>query len=312
MADDYQSAFQEWLNSQSGYVGKSKKAQFKQNWQLDKQNDKALDGVMSSEPTSFGISGSANEVQGRIHGLQRAKILTGQNPYEIGADYQQAYGNIKKRVNGSDTASELLRANKGQAVSDAQNDMRASGVKGGAAANAASSIERQKAYDVNNQLAQNQRQAQNDYLNATKANANFTQASEMNFGMMGAGKDVQAPSTNSNGFGGMGTVICTELYRQGFMDRKTFLLDVKYGIEIYTKRPDIYRGYRYMADPIVEMMKISSVFTKMVAVLLTPWAKHMAGEKNVTGAITETVGKIICGLVGRYILGVPKHAVQKA
>lgn len=309
MADQsYEQAFQEWLNSQSGYVGKSKKAQFAENWQTQQENGKNLNNIFSGDKTQFSVSGSAQEQKGRIEGLARAKILTGQDPYQIGADYQQAYGNIKKRAEGSDTASELLRANKAGAVSDVRNSMRAQGVKGGAAAGAAASVERQKAYDVGNQLIQNQKQAQNDYLNATKANANFTQASEMNYGMMALGKDVQAPAQNSNGFGNFGTVICTELYRQGFMTRKTYLLDVKYGMEMLSERPDIYWGYRYLANPVVEMMKMSPLFTRLVSIVLTPWAKHMAGEKNVIGAMTEKAGMFICGLVGRNILGVERYA----
>ena len=312
-AGSYAEAFQNWLGSQSGYIGKSKKAEFKQNYIQDGKNDKRLDDLVNGQgPGQFSLGGSANESRGRLEGLERAKILTGQNPYEIGADYQQAYGNLRKRSEGTDTGSELLRANKAGAVADARNQLQSQGVKGGAAAGAVSQIERAKSYDVNNQLVQAQRQAQNDFMNATKANANFTTANEMNFGAMAMGKDVQAPPQNSSGFAGMGTVICTELYRQGYMDRKTFLLDVKYGIEINIKRPDIYRGYRYMADPIVSLMKKSPLFTKVIAVTLSPWAKHMAGEKNIIGAMTEVIGKFVCGLVGKYILGVEKYAAQKA
>lgn len=311
MAEDYQSAFQEWLSAQSGYVGKTKKAEFKQDWQTQQGNNASLNNLFSNGPTNFGVSGgSVNEQQGRIQGLQRAKILTGQNPYQIGQDYQEAYGNIKKRVNGSDTGSELLRANKAGAVSETRDQLQAQGVKGGAAAGAVASVERQKSYDINNQIIQNQRQAQSDYLNATKANANFTQTSEMNYGALAAGKDMKAPPQNSNGFGNLGTVICTELFRQGLMDRKTFIMDVAYGIAVSKQHPDVYWGYRFVADPIVKSMKKSKAFTHFVSFCLTPWTKHMAGETNAIGMFTEKTGFFICGLIGRYILGVSN--VQKA
>jgi hypothetical protein len=248
---------------------------------------------------NFTVSGSANERAGRMDGLERARLLTGQNPYQIGQDYQEAYGNIKKRTELSDTASELLRANKAGATADARQSLSQQGVKGGANLGAVSQIERAKSYDINNQLAQNQRQAEMDYMNAAKANANFTQASEMNFGAMAAGKDMQAPSVNSNGFG---TVICTELYNQGYYSDEIYLADVAYGIQVRATRPHIYAGYRLWADPVVALMKKSKLFTALVALFAIPWARNMAGENNVFGLILSEVGEPLCGLLGKIKL----------
>lgn len=262
-------------------------------------NDANLSGVFNPfQDPNFSVSGSLNENTGRIEGLQRARILTGQNPYQIGHDYQEAYGNIKKRTEMSDTASELLRANKAGAVADAKNDLQRAGVKGGAAIGASSQVERAKGYDVNNQLIQAQKQAQEDYMNAAKANANFTQASEMNFGAMAAGKDVKSPPMQSNGFG---TVICTQLYLSGYYSSEIYEADQHYGLAMMTERPHIYNGYRFMADPIVTLMKSSPGFTKLVAYFAVPWAKNMAGDKNLLGALISMVGEPLCGTVGKLI-----------
>lgn len=297
--------FQAWLNSQSGYTGKTAKAQWWNDYNTNTENQSRLGSLLAGETPGLGLSGSATESKGRLEGLERAKILTGQDPYQIGKDYQQAYGNIQKRVSGNDTGSELLRANKAGAVADARNQMQQQGVKGGAALGAVAAVERAKAYDVNNQLQQSQRQAEMDYLNATKANANFTQASEMNYGAMAAGREVKPPSSNS---GGMSTVICTELYRQGYYSEEIYKADQIYGLNVITFRPDIYRGYRFLADPIVTKMQKSKEFTKLVAFLAVPWARNMAGDKNLLGTTLSFFGEPFCLFVGKLIkLGV-KHA----
>jgi hypothetical protein len=316
MADQpqsYEQAFQSWLNGQSGYVGHAKKQQFKDDWNTNQQNNAKLSNLMSPDGTpDLSFTGSADETAGRIEGLQRAKILTGQNPYQIGQDYQQGMDNIRKRMNGSDTASELLRANKAGAVADTRSNLRAQGVKGGAAAGAAASVERQKAYDINNQVIQNERQAQNDFMSAVKANANFTTANEMNFGSMAAGKDIQSPQAYSGGFGALGTVVCTELFKQGRLDRKTFLMEYQYGIKTLSERPHVYWGYRYMADPIVKMMKKSKAVSVVVAFFVVRWAKHTTGQnKNAVGWTVNTIGQTVCGTVGKYILGVKAHGNQE-
>lgn len=256
-----------------------------------------LDNLFNGE-SKFSISGSGNETRGRIEGLERAKILTGKNPYQIGEDYQQAYGNIKKRTELADTGSELLRANKAGAVADARNQMQQQGVKGGAALGAVSSVERAKSYDVNNQLAENQRKAEMDYLNATKANANFTQASEMNYGAMAAGRDVKAPDSNSSGFG---TVICTEMYEQGLYSKEIYELDRIYGRNLLATKPHVYWGYRVWADYVVKGMRKSKRFTRLVAFFALPWALHMSGEKNLFGKSISIGGEFVCGIIGKII-----------
>ena len=287
-----------WGND-TGYKGKYKKSLEAGAAQLDSTNNERLENIFNGGPQNFSVSGATgNEMQGRIEGLERARMLTGQNPQQIGQEYQQAFSNIKKRVNMSDTGSELLRTNKSGAVASARNQLQADGVKGGAAARATSEVERAKAYDVNNLLVQNQRQAEADYMNATKANANFTQASEMNFGQMAAGKDVKAPSTSSNGFG---TVICTHLYKSGYYSYEIYEADQLYGLTMMVERPHIYNGYRYLADPIVKLMQKSPRFTHLVACFAVPWAENMAGRTNLLGASVSFFGEPLCLIVGKLI-----------
>ena len=268
-----------------------------------------LNDVMSAGQGRFSVTGDDKEVSGRIEGLQRAKTLTGQNPYEIGQDYQQAYGNIKKRSQGSDTGSELLRASKAGAVADARQQMAQQGVRGGAALGAVSAVERAKGYDVNNQLMDSQRKAEMDYLNAVKSNANFTLGSEMNFGALAAGNEIQAPASHSSGFG---TVICTELYRQGYYSEEIYAADQNYGLKVILTRPEVYIGYRAWADKLVPLMQKSKLFTKAVAFFAVPWAKNMAGERNLFGATLSFIFEPICGMIGKLMNIGGSHENKKA
>lgn len=296
------------INSGYNKAKQLKTAQDQANAQQSEANGQRLQEIMGRNVPDFSVTGTLNETTGRIEGLQRAKILTGQNPYEIGQDYQQAFGNIKKRTTQSDTGSELLRANKAGAVSDIRNQMQQQGVKGGAAAGAASAVERAKSYDVNNQLIQAQRQAEQDYMNAAKANANFTQASEMNYGSMAAGRDVKMPSGGSSGM----TVICTHLYESGYYSREIYEADQIYGQAMINERPHIYNGYRFLADPIVAQMRKSKAFTRFVALFAVPWAMNMSGNNNIFGAMISFVGEPLCGVIGKILEWRQSYENQKA
>jgi hypothetical protein len=259
-----------------------------------------------SQGGTLSVSGTNNEISGRLEGLERARMLTGQNMHQIGQDYQEAYGNIKKRTELSDTGSELLRANKAGAVATARQELQQSGVKGGASVGATSQVERAKAYDVNNQLQQAQRQAETDYMNAAKANANFTNSNEMNFAALMSGKDMQAPQS-----GGM-TVICTELYRQGYFPIVVVMADREYGRKLREVNPEVYYGYRLMADPIVKLMQKSKLFTKAVAFFAVPWAFNMAGEYNTLGSLISMFGEPLCYMVGKLFKAERKYGNQEA
>ena len=289
--------YQAWVKQQGDdYIGKGAKQKWWDNYSLGQDNNKSFNSYMNDENASFSVSGSGREQQGRLEGLNRAKMLTGFTAPEIGKEYQEAYGAIKKRANGSDTGSELLRANKAGAVADARNQMQQQGVKGGSAANAVSQIERQKSYDVNNMQQENQRKAEMDYMNATKANANFTQQSEMNYGAMALGKDIKSSPTSNGGFG---TVICTELHRQGYLSDKIMAKDTAHGIWMKANRPEIYYGYLKLASPLVKLMKTSPLLTAVVAKIAVPWAKDMAGDENTLGYLVGLFGEPLCYLVGK-------------
>jgi hypothetical protein len=108
--------------------------------------------------------------------------------------------------------------------------------------------------------------------------------------------------------GGFATVICTELYRQGFMSDVIREADQRYGDMITETRPEVMIGYHYWALPIVELMKKSRAFTKAVWFFAKPWSDQMAYEMGVIdrgnwiGKALMEVGIFFSGVIGKFLL----------
>ncbi|CAG7832091.1 unnamed protein product [Allacma fusca] len=100
------------------------------------------------------------------------------------------------------------------------------------------------------------------------------------------------------------TVICTELFRQGYLDIDTFLADAEFGRQIIQQSPMIHKGYKMLATPLVEKMRQSKEFTEIVATFAIPWAKYMkytlgySDEFSWTGFAVNVIGSPICFIAG--------------
>lgn len=88
------------------------------------------------------------------------------------------------------------------------------------------------------------------------------------------------------------TVVCTELYRQGFMSTNSYLADASYGYKLNKTNPEAMEIYKALATPIVAVMRRSEIFSAVVNVVATPWREHMEftegirTEDNVIGSWT--------------------------
>lgn len=113
---------------------------------------------------------------------------------------------------------------------------------------------------------------------------------------------VSTPISLPSGF--VGTVICTELYSQGFMPEHIRFADEQYGRMMMVNRPDVMIGYFFWAQYIVSAMKKSKFFSRMVWVVAKPWAHQMAYEM---GSLEKgsLVGKALMeiGIFGSSIVG---------
>jgi len=100
-----------------------------------------------------------------------------------------------------------------------------------------------------------------------------------------------------------GSVICTELYCQGYIPYRVLQLDGKHReryIDLNT-----YEGYLRWAPHVVRLMQRSVLFTKLVAPIGKAWAYEMASRLDSSipgscfGKILMKVGVPICRWLGR-------------
>jgi len=126
-------------------------------------------------------------------------------------------------------------------------------------------------------------------------------------GVQGKG-DPSAASVSSgdgDGDGGDGTVICTELHRQGILSKTIYISDQEFGRKLAIEDPEAFAGYHAWAIPVVSLMKKSCVFTRFVAVFALPWAREMhfieagVGKGSILGKFMIKFGVPICRFIGR-------------
>jgi len=91
-----------------------------------------------------------------------------------------------------------------------------------------------------------------------------------------------ANALNERNSEGRGTIICTEMYNQGFMPQFIYDMDSKFGDIVLEKNPQIMYGYWIWAQPIVDKLKTSKSFSKFVYnYFVKDWSEYMAYEMGV-------------------------------
>ena len=91
-----------------------------------------------------------------------------------------------------------------------------------------------------------------------------------------------ANALNERSSEGNGTIICTEMYNQGFMPQFIYDMDSKFGDIVLQKNPQIMYGYWIWAQPIVDKLKTSKSFSKFVYnYFVKDWSEYMAYEMGV-------------------------------
>ncbi len=293
-------AFADWQNSfGDDYIGKAKKAAW---WESRNQQyrNREMKDVLGGQQTGSILSGSAQEQQGQLAGLNLGNVVYGQGLAQAGEDVQRIKGQLRERSEQSDPISEAIRSQKSGAIASGQRNLAAAGVKGGAAAGALEEIGRKQDADIAASLYGQQRQSLSDERNML-SNIISGQTGLM-FGEKSAAKEL--PSAPSGG-GMFGTVICTELYRQGYMDLDTYTKDSQYGLEVLKETPEVIVGYQFLATPIVKLMKKSPMLTKIISYPALKWARHIANEENsIVGVLAVNIGQPICGIIGKLLTNV--------
>lgn len=294
-------AFRDWNASQSGYIGKSKKAAWWEN-RNQQYRQREMEDVLGGKKTGSILSGSPEEQRRQIAGLNLGNVIYGQGLGQAGEDVQRIKEQLRARseLSGADPVTAAIMQQKGSAQAAARREMRQAGVKGMAAAGALESIGKQKDSEIAASLYGQQRQSLADERNML-SNIISGQTGLM-FGEKAAAQ--QLPAAPSGG-GMFGTVICTELYRQGYMDLATYSKDSEYGLKILKETPEVIVGYQFLANPIVKLMKKSPMFTKIISYPALKWARHIANEENsIVGVLAVNIGQPICGIIGKLLSNV--------
>ena len=118
--------------------------------------------------------------------------------------------------------------------------------------------------------------------------------------------------TNDSVGGGLniGTIICTELYRQGLMASTIYHADAAFGSLLKGKCPLVLVGYHFWARPIVIQMQKSKTFARFIYSIAKPWTYEMAylmgarKKGDLAGIVLMSVGMVVCFLIGAIITNV--------
>jgi len=133
----------------------------------------------------------------------------------------------------------------------------------------------------------------------------FTSIRDM-FDGGGPGESGKEEVERGGGDGGSSRVICTELYKQGKLDRELYRMDVVYTAKHLS--PITVRGYHYWAVPMVVKMRSSTLLTNVFEYLTIARAKEIAHivkpqeykDRSVLGYIIKNVGEAICYSIGLF------------
>jgi len=160
------------------------------------------------------------------------------------------------------------------------------------------------------QLAESRAQAQESQKQAEKATKITGAAAGAAIGGYVAtgtavGGPVGAVVGGVVGYVASGSVLCTELHRQGLLSDEIYHADCEYAKSI----PEVVKiGYRIWARYLVAAMQKSSLVTRVSAPFIRAWCCHMAYKMGVVekgsvlGALLECVGLPICKIIGTAVV----------
>lgn len=256
----------------------------------------SVNDYSSGQSQGFGISGTLEERQKALEGLNLAKTGYGQDIFQTGRDISGVRERLKERSAMADPISEAIRGQKAGAMASANRNLAAQGIKGGAAAGAVANVGRAADADIAASLYGQQRQSIADERSLASNTLSGT------VGLMQGGKaeGTEAPDA-PKASSWTDSVICTELHRQGLMPNDIYLIDSLYGKLLEVDSPETITGYHFLARPVVKLMQISPIATKIISPFALKWAEYIAGDFSVTGAFLFHVGQPMCTILGKII-----------
>ena len=230
-------------------------------------------------------------------GRQRGETLVGTDSASIGKEREGIRQKYKDIVDGKSMVEKQMK----QDLATRQKQARAAAAVGGQGQLTAAqqqAMGRQAASDIAEARNQEYMNALNKVEKQYRGAAGDIARLEGQYGSIAVGGQA-APQVQAQG--GL-TVICTELHKQGYLSDSMIKKDAEYGKFVRLNRPEVYIGYRFLADPVVRLMQKSKLFSKLVSIPAVKWAENMAGNYNFTGHAISKIGEAVCGFVGNYVI----------
>lgn len=111
--------------------------------------------------------------------------------------------------------------------------------------------------------------------------------------------DQSQDTRSSKKSGGLKTVICTELERQGKLDTELYRAGESHFLSL---SKTTVRGYRVWANKVVPLMQRSEKLSNALAPIVRARYLHITGRKhNLVGWITVHLCQPICTLIGVFV-----------
>lgn len=147
-------------------------------------------------------------------------------------------------------------------------------------------------------------------LNATKGTTSVTSGvTQQEAGSKGGIGSILNPTKNS------GTVICTQLHKDGHLTKDVFYADNKYVAKHFSAT--VRTGYIFWAMPFVRLMRRNKIAYAIGKFFGVRWSMHCASHylpyirPNITGRIMVIVGVAICYCIGTCISKAKAKAMWK-
>ena len=106
---------------------------------------------------------------------------------------------------------------------------------------------------------------------------------------MAADAQIKAARAQSSG----GTVVCTELHRQGLIDTKTWNINQEFGKYLYNVDTYRYFGYLSWGMPLANAMRKSKIVTYIVTPYMKGWVNYIAGKETFFNKAMYLIGSTV-------------------
>lgn len=262
-----------------------------------REGQKMMNQYNTNPQAGFYQYGDGNTIQQQAANLSQVGVQTGQNMFQTGQQSQDYVKSLQARRGQDSAAAKHMLSMKNRNMANVGRQFAGKRVAGGVAAAGMNSAAEQGDLAAGKELQSFDRQGDQDLWNFVKRQQRVEGEA------LSSGKDsgLADAMDTAQGSGMFGTVICTELHRQGLMSDEIYEKDAEYGKFLAEECPTVIRGYHLFGVPLARKMKTSPRLTKLIKPFGLAWAKHIAGEDNILGMFIFMIGVPVCFTLGLFV-----------